>query len=82
MSFSTLSEQCAGYEHFLLGHVDPDHDACPVKQHVNGVLGGWDCSCECHRKQSGASTVEASSTGDNAPQTPDRGSYRKGSAGL
>lgn len=25
------------------------HGLCPGGHHVPGVIGGWDCSCPCHR---------------------------------
>jgi hypothetical protein len=39
MSFLTLSIQCES----------DNHASCPGGEHQPGIIGGWDCSCECHR---------------------------------
>src|SRR5438046_2731118 len=31
---------------------EPTHDRCPGGEHMPGVIGGWDCPCECHRRPS------------------------------
>jgi hypothetical protein len=31
---------------------DPTHDLCPGGEHMPGVIGGWDCPCDCHRAAS------------------------------
>lgn len=52
MSLSRLSDECAGTDaEFVFGHVviAPDHDACSGGYTRPGLLGGWDCSCKCHR---------------------------------
>jgi len=29
---------------------EPNHEKCPGGFHTPGVLGGWDCSCSCHKE--------------------------------
>lgn len=54
MAVATLSPQCyEGHLHFGgvdLGFKSADHDACPGGHTTPGVLGGWVCSCPCHRE--------------------------------
>lgn len=59
MSLSRLSEECAGIDAvFVFGPVkiEPDHGACSGGHTRPGVLGGWVCSCACHRSQQKASS--------------------------
>ncbi len=62
MALSMLSLQCRGVD--LPGplgsrlHSDPEHDRCPGGFTREGVLGGWICSCDCHRVPDGHQTEE------------------------
>ena len=40
---------------------EPDHEHCPVGQHMPGVMGGWHCPCPCHN---GAHNKRDELTGD------------------
>lgn len=57
MSALMLSNECSGDErafHPIFGPMvsalGPRHEDCPGGETRPGVLGGWDCSCECHVK--------------------------------
>lgn len=53
MSASLLSAQChEGPVSFgdLTFYDEADHAACPGGHTIEGVLGGWVCSCPCHHR--------------------------------
>lgn len=58
MSALILSPECGGGSgyHPILGELVmvPDHDACPGGESRPGLIGGWSCSCECHRAKQAA----------------------------
>lgn len=53
MALSKMSDQCyeGPVKAFGLTFFDAaDHESCPVGQTTPGVMGGWVCSCPCHRE--------------------------------
>lgn len=53
MSALLLSDQCRDGFVKVLGvewYEDADHEACPGGHTIPGVMGGWTCSCPCHRE--------------------------------
>lgn len=63
MSFATLSIQCRGVNERDMPPgtsvlIPPDHERCPGGQHMPGVLGGWHCTCSCHRAVAGTDLAE------------------------
>lgn len=53
MSFATIHQPCRStWKNPLTGEdepCEPHHEQCPGSHHLEGVIGGWDCVCECHR---------------------------------
>lgn len=51
MSTLVLSAQCSTEAEWgdMKWDIEPNHAACPGGQHIPGVIGGWTCSCDCHR---------------------------------
>jgi hypothetical protein len=58
MSVSRYGPSCepAGLDMGVMGFgfktPEPTHTDCPGGQHTPGLIGGWDCPCECHRRPS------------------------------
>ena len=67
MSTSLISTQCTTKPSRLLRLIglvviNPDHASCPAGDTIPGVLGGWVCSCACHKDTTPTDVAELVTT--------------------